>query len=88
MPFFYYYDPTYILVLIGAVLSLWASATVKSTYNKYSRVYSYSGLTGAQAAAQILRQAGIYDVRIEHVTIMIQKPECFACPTASMDLIP
>ena len=64
MPFFYYYDPTYILVLIGAVLSLWASATVKSTYNKYSRVYSYSGLTGAQAAAQILRQAGIYDVRI------------------------
>ena len=62
MPFFYYYDPTYILVLIGAVLSLWASATVKSTYNKYSRVYSYSGLTGAQAAAQILRQAGIYAV--------------------------
>ena len=54
MPFFYY--------------SLWASATVKSTYNKYSRVYSYSGLTGAQAAAQILRQAGIYDVRIEHVS--------------------
>ena len=68
MTFFYYYDPTYILVLIGAVLSLWASATVKSTYNKYSRVYSYSGLTGAQAAAQILRQAGIYDVRIEHVS--------------------
>lgn len=68
MPFFYYYDPTYILVLIGAVLSLWASATVKSTYNKYSRVYSYSGLIGAQAAAQILRQAGIYDVRIEHVS--------------------
>ena len=68
MPFFYYYDPTYILVLIGAVLSLWASATVKSTYNKYSRVYSYSGLTGAQSAAQILRQAGIYDVRIEHVS--------------------
>lgn len=68
MPFFYYYDPTYILVLIGAVLSLWASAKVKSTYNKYSRIYSYSGLTGAQAAAQILRQAGIYDVRIEHVS--------------------
>ena len=68
MPFFYYYDPTYILVLIGALLSLWANATVKSTYNKYSRVYSYSGLTGAQAAAQILRQAGIFDVRIEHVS--------------------
>ena len=68
MPFFYYYDPTYILVLIGADLSLWASATVKSTSNNYSRVYSDSGLPGAQAAAQILRQAGIYDVRIEHVS--------------------
>ena len=67
MPFFYYYDPTYILVLIGALLSLWASAMVKTTYSKYARVYSRSGMTGAQAAAQILRQAGIFDVRIEHV---------------------
>ena len=36
MPFFYYYDPTYILVLIGAVLSLWASATVKSNTLGYT----------------------------------------------------
>jgi Zn-dependent membrane protease YugP len=65
---FWYYDATYILVLIGAVLSMWASSRVNSTYNKYSRVRSYSGLTGAQAAQRILNGAGIYDVRIEHIS--------------------
>ena len=64
----YYFDPTYILVLIGVVISLWASAKVKTTYSKYSRVRSVSGLTGAQVADQILRANGIYDVRIEHVS--------------------
>lgn len=68
MPFYYYYDPTYILILIGMVLSLLASGYVKSTYAKYSRVQSRSGLTGAQVAERILHQAGIYDVRIEHVS--------------------
>lgn len=66
--FGYYYDPTYILVLIGALLSLWASARVNSTYNKYAKVYSRSGLTGAEAAQQILKNAGIYGVRVEHVS--------------------
>ena len=64
----YYFDPTYILVLIGVVISLWASAKVKTTYSKYSRVRSMSGLTGAQVADQILRANGIYDVRIEHIS--------------------
>lgn len=63
-----FYDPTYILVLIGAVLSMWASAKVNSTYQKYAKVRSYSGLTGAQAAQRILNGAGIYDVRIEHIS--------------------
>ncbi len=63
----YYFDPTYILVLIGAVLCLWAQARVSSTYKKYSRVRSRSGLTGAAAAQKILQMSGIYDVRIEHV---------------------
>lgn len=70
MPYGYYYrlfDPTYILVLIGVIISLWASAKVKTTYAKYSRVRSMSGMTGAQAAERILYSAGIYDVRIEHV---------------------
>ena len=63
----YYFDPTYFLVLIGAVLCIWAQMRVSSTYKKYSRVRSRSGMTGAQAAQRILQMSGIYDVRIEHV---------------------
>ena len=39
----YYFDPTYILVIIGAILAIWASARVNSTYSKYSRVRSMTG---------------------------------------------
>lgn len=67
MPFYMYYDPTYFLVLIGVILSLIASARVKSTFNKYSQMRNSRGMTGAQAAEQVLHGAGIYDVRIEHV---------------------
>ena len=63
----FYYDPTYILVLIGVVLSMFASAKVKSTFNRYSRVGNHAGITGAMAAEQILRQAGIYDVQVQYV---------------------
>ena len=64
----FYMDWTYILVLIGAVLSIVASAKVNSTFQKYQKVRSASGLTGAEAASRILSQAGIYDVRIEHIS--------------------
>lgn len=67
MPFYMFYDPTYFLVLIGVVLSLVASARVKSTFNRYSQMRNSRGMTGAQAAEQVLHGAGIYDVRIEHV---------------------
>lgn len=63
----YYFDPTYVLVLVGVVLSLLASARVKSTFNKYSRMHNSRGITGAQAAQQVLYSAGIHDVRIERV---------------------
>ena len=56
-----YFDPTYILVFIGVVLSLLASAKVKSTYAKYSYIQNRAGMTGREAAERILRQAGIYD---------------------------
>lgn len=69
MPYYYYYwDPTYMLVLLGAVICLIASARVKSTFNKYSQYRSMSGMTGAQAAERILHMAGIYDVAIQHVS--------------------
>ena len=63
----YYYDPTYILVIIGLVLCLGASAMVKSTYNRYKEFYPARLITGAQAAERILHSAGIHDVRIEQV---------------------
>lgn len=68
MPFYYYYDPTYILVIIGAILSIIASSMVQSTYSKYSKVRSMSGMTGAQVAEMILKNKGIYDVRVERVS--------------------
>lgn len=64
----FYYDWTYILVLIGAGLSLWASAGVSSTYSKYKKVSALNGITGVEAAERILHGAGIYDVRVERVS--------------------
>lgn len=64
----YYYDPTYILVLIGAVLCIAASRKVNSTYHKYSRVRARRGMTGAEAAQRILQMSGINDVQIQHVS--------------------
>lgn len=66
--FYPFFDPTYILVLAGVLLTVLASAKVRSTYDKYSRVRSRGGMTGAQAAERILHQSGIYDVRIERVS--------------------
>ena len=66
MPFFYF-DPTYSLVIIGVLICMAASARVKSTYAKYSRMRSHTGMTGREAAERVLRGAGIYDVRVEHI---------------------
>lgn len=61
------FDPTMILVLIGVVLSMAASAKVNSTYARFSRVRSMTGMTGAEAARQLLNSQGIYDVQIRRV---------------------
>lgn len=62
-----FYDPTYILVMIGVVICLLASAKMNSTFSKYSRVRSHSGMTGKEAAEALLHREGIYDVRVEYV---------------------
>lgn len=62
-----YYDPTYILVIIGFMLSIFASFGVKSTFSKYSGVYNSRGMTGRDAAREILDKNGLYSVGIEHV---------------------
>lgn len=64
----YYFDPTWIFVLIGALLSMAASAGVKSTYSRYSKVRSMSGMTGAEAAKRLLQSQGIYDVQVRPVS--------------------
>ena len=61
----YYWDPTYFLVLVGLVLCLGASALVNSTMRKYSKVRNMRGLTGAEAARNILNREGLYNVQIE-----------------------
>ena len=64
---FFYYDPTYILVIIGAVICMAASAHVNSTYRRYAQVRSRSGMTGKDAAERILHANGIYDVTVHHI---------------------
>lgn len=63
----FYYDRTYILLIIGMLLSLAASAKLKSTFARYRSVRNASGLTGEQAARRILQAAGITDVQVRAV---------------------
>lgn len=64
----YYFDPTYILLIIGMILSLAASARVKSTFAIYSRVRSASWTDRGRSARRILRMAGITDVVVVPVS--------------------
>lgn len=66
--YYYYYDPTYLLVIIGAVICMIASANVSHTYKKYSMVGTARRITSQEVAAQMLREAGITDVRIERIS--------------------
>ena len=63
---FFYIDWLYIILVLPAViLSIFASAKVKTTFNKYSKEFSSSGLTGAEVARRILYENGLYDVKVE-----------------------
>lgn len=63
-----YFDWTYILVLIGAVICMIASANVKSTFNKFATYRSMTNMTGAQVAERLLRSAGLHDVKVGQVS--------------------
>ena len=67
MPYYGFYDWTYFLVLIGAVISMIASSKVKSTYAKYGKVASRNRMTATEAARTILDNAGLRHVRIERI---------------------
>ena len=69
MPFFYYwFDPTIIILVPGIIIALWASINVNTTFKRYNTVLSRNRLTGAQVAERVLHHHGIYNVRIEHVS--------------------
>ena len=60
-------DPTMILVYIGVILTMWASSRVNTTFRRYAKVRSMTGMTGAEAAKKLLHSQGIYDVTVQSV---------------------
>lgn len=64
----FFWDPTYILVIIGALICAAASLNVSATFKRYSKTFNRRGITAEQCAREILQSAGINDVRIERVT--------------------
>lgn len=64
---FGYYDSTYILVIFAFLLSMLATFGVNGTFSKYSNVKNARGLTGRDAAREILDRNGLYSVSIEHI---------------------
>ena len=65
MPF--YFDPTYILIIIAYVITLWAQIKVKSAYAKYSKISNRAGLTGTDAAYAVLRSGGVTNVPVKAI---------------------
>ena len=68
MPFFYYLDPTMLIILPALIFTIWAQINVNSTFEKYKRVQTDSRITGYDAARRILDANGLYDVKIERVS--------------------
>ena len=69
MPFFYFFDTYYWIILVPAMLiALVAQINVSSTFNRYSRIAGRRGLTGAQAAEEVLKAHGVYGVQITRVS--------------------
>ena len=63
-----FFDSTFILVIIGMVISMAASAYVKSTFNKYDKILSKNQVTGTRAAQFILEKQGIHDVGVQGIS--------------------
>ncbi|MEA4826112.1 MAG: zinc metallopeptidase [Clostridium sp.] len=64
---FWYYDWTFIIIIPALIISAWAQMKVSSSFNKYSRIMSINGYTGAQVARMLLDSEGLYDVPIEEI---------------------
>ena len=63
----FYFDWTILIVLPALIISAWAQIKVSTTFNKYAKLYSKRGMTGADAARRILDSHGLHDVKVEHI---------------------
>ncbi len=63
----FYYDWTILIVLPAFIFSVWAQIRVNTTFDKYSKILTRRGITGADAARRVLNENGLYDVRIENI---------------------
>ena len=69
MPYYYGFDWTYLVIILPCmILSLWASSNVNNTFKRYSNQFSRRGITGAEAAQRVLRNHGVHNVRVEHIS--------------------
>ena len=69
MPYYYGFDWTYLVIILPCILlSLWASSNVNNTFKRYSNQHSRRGITGAEAAQRVLRNHGVHNVRVEHIS--------------------
>ena len=66
-PYGLYFDNTYILVLIGLVISMLAQANINAKFNKYKKIRSKRGITGAEAAQRVLDYNNYNDIKIKRV---------------------
>lgn len=64
---FWYYDWTFIIIIPALIISVWAQMKVSASFNKYSKIMSINGYTGAQVARMLLDSEGLYDVPIEEI---------------------
>ncbi len=65
---FYYWDPTYVLVIFALILSLFASFGVNATFNKYKKQRTQRGISGADAARRVLDMNGLQHIKIERIS--------------------
>ena len=64
---FFFYDPTFLLLIPAIILAVYAQYKVKSTYAKYAKIPTASGLTGAFAGRKLLNDAGLYNIPVEPI---------------------
>lgn len=64
----FFWDISMIILIPGLLLAMYAQAKVSSTYNRYKKITSHSGYTGAQFARKMLNDNGLYDVTITQIS--------------------